>query len=381
MKVRKPFDLKKKENIKILNDLYSNLKFPSAFSGINSLLTQSRKYFTNIKLEDIKKNLRSQESYTLHKLTPRKFKQYRKVIAATPKIIVSLDLIDMNKLSKFNDGYKYLMFFIDVFSRKNTVIPIRTKSKIDILQGLKVFLNINDNKAYSRIYSDLESSLYSKEVQEYLHSNKISTYSNSSYETKNSLAEIGLKYLKRKIYMYLTHYATNRYIDVLEDIVSGINTSTKSIFKNKFLTPEILHNIKKNEFLREMFQSMYNINRNFKEKNNHSLKINQLVRIPYTGRTQDIFHKSHNIVNTEEIFKIVEIDKKKRPFLYKLEDLSGERIKGSFYGEELTPSEFKKIYPIKILKEKTVKGRKYLYISWINWPSKYDQWIDSRELV
>ena len=134
MKVRKPFNIKNKENIKILNDLYSNLKFPSAFSGINSLLTQSRKYFTNIKSEDIKNFLQTQDSYTLHKLTPRKFKQYRKVLVARPKIIVSLDLIDMSKLSKFNNGYKYLMFFIDVFSRKNTVISIKTKSKIDILQ-------------------------------------------------------------------------------------------------------------------------------------------------------------------------------------------------------------------------------------------------------
>ena len=246
MKVKKSFNFKKQENIKILNDLYSNLKFPSAFSGLNTLLTQAKKYFTNIKIEDIKKFLQSQDSYTLHKLTRKRFKQYRKVLVAKPKIIISLDLIDMNKLSRYNNGYKYSMFFIDVFSRKNTVIPIKTKSKIDILEGLKVFFNINDNKAYTRIYSDLESSLYSREVQEYLYSNKILTYSNSSYETKNSLAEIGLKYLKRKIYMYLSHYSTNRYIDVLQDIVSGINNTTKSIFKNKFLTPNIVHNIKKN---------------------------------------------------------------------------------------------------------------------------------------
>ena len=96
-----------------------------------------------------------------------------------------------------------------------------------------------------------------------------------------------------------------------------------------------------------MFQDMYNINKKFKEKNSHSLKINQLVRIPYTGRTQDIFHKSYNIVNTQEIFKIVEIDKKETPFLYKLEDLSGEKIRGSFYLEELTPAELKKIIPLK----------------------------------
>lgn len=91
----------------------------------------------------------------------------------------------MSKLSRYNKGYKFLMFFIDVFSRKNTVIPIKSKSKIDILKGLKSFFNINDYKSYSRIYSDMESSLYSKVVQNDLHSIKVSTYSNFSYERKN----------------------------------------------------------------------------------------------------------------------------------------------------------------------------------------------------
>lgn len=68
------------------------------------------------------------------------------------------------------------------------------------------------------------------------------------------------------------------------------------------------------------------------------------------------------MVNTAEIFRIIDIDKRDKPFLYKLQDLSGETIKGMFYGEELTPVELKKNHSIKILKKKVVNGKKYFNV-------------------
>ena len=116
----------------------------------------------------------------------------------------------MSELFSYNDNFKYLMLFIDVFSRKITVIPIKSKSKIDILYALQSFFNSADNHKYTRIYSDLEAGLYSKLVQNYLFTNEKVLYSNFSKETENSLAEIAIKFLKHKIYIYLTHYNTNR---------------------------------------------------------------------------------------------------------------------------------------------------------------------------
>ena len=49
----------------------------------------------------------------------------------------------------------------------------------------------------------------------------------------------------------MTHYETNKYLDVLPDIISGINNTNKRIFKNKYLTPDILHQIKNRDFLKK----------------------------------------------------------------------------------------------------------------------------------
>ena len=89
-------------------------------------------------MKDVKHFLEKQDSYTLFKLSKKRF-PFQKIIAAAPKIIISLDLIDMTNLSKDNDNFKFLMYFIDVFSRKITIIPIKNKMKLTVLEGLIFF--------------------------------------------------------------------------------------------------------------------------------------------------------------------------------------------------------------------------------------------------
>ena len=111
--------------------------------------------------------LQSQDSYTLHFATPKRFLT-QKIISAKPKVIISLDLIDVKNLAKYNSQIKYLMYYIDIFSKKVTIITLKDKTKNSILLGLKKFFSQEDNQKYSRIYSDLESGLYSNLVKPYL---------------------------------------------------------------------------------------------------------------------------------------------------------------------------------------------------------------------
>ena len=108
--------------------LYETVSFNTSFSSQERLYKEAKKIYPLIDLKDVKHFLQKQNSYTLFKLSKKRF-QSRKVIAAGPKIIISLDLIDMSNLSFHNDNFKFLMYFIDVFSRKITVIPIKKKKK------------------------------------------------------------------------------------------------------------------------------------------------------------------------------------------------------------------------------------------------------------
>ena len=364
---------------KVLLELYQNPDSVSSFSTPKKLYAVAKKINPRISLKDVHSFLQNQESYTLHRLTRKKIPT-QKVIVSTPRVIVSLDLIDMSKLSSDNENVKFLMFFIDNFSKKITVVPILNKSKTEILRGLTYFFDIEGNDKYVRIFSDYEPSLYSRLVKDYLLKNRKKVYSNSSVERKNPIAEANLKYLKYKIYKYLTHYNTNTYIHVLEDLVNSINNSSHSSFKNKFLTRNILHKITNTHFLNEQFHKMFDIKRRFLKNPSQFLKVGQYVRIPSTSRTQDVFFKGYTASNTNEIFKISSIDKKRQPFLYKLKDLAGNEIEGSFYSYELTITKLKKKYPIKIIGERR-KGRKIQYkVHFIGWPSQFDTYIDASRI-
>ena len=376
-KQKKQYEKRQKK----LEELYENPESISSFSGVKNLYNHAKKYIPDISLIEVKNFLKSVDAYTLHKLTPKRFPT-QKIIAAKPKVIVSLVLIDMSKLAKYNDSITFLMFFIDVYSKKITVIKLKDKNKSSILKGLIHFFKLNDNWRYSRIYSDFEPSLYSKQVRVYLKTNNKILYSNSSIERKNSIAEANLKTLKHKIYKYLTHYNTHKYIDVLDKLVSSLNNKNHSSFKNKYLTPNLLHEVKQRMFLNEQFHNMYGIKPTVKQNTVQSLKIGTHVRIPSTHRTQNKFYKGYNISNTGEIFKIKSINKNRTPHTYKLVDFYNEPIIGSFYKQELTPAILKDLYPIHILKKKInpKTGLTNYLISYQNWPDSYNEWVTSDKI-
>ena len=62
----------------------------------------------------------------LHKPIIRKFKK-RKVYLSFRDNIWGVDLADMQSLSKYNKGIKYLLCAIDLFSKYAWVIPIKDR--------------------------------------------------------------------------------------------------------------------------------------------------------------------------------------------------------------------------------------------------------------
>lgn len=47
------------------------------------------------------------------------------------------DLADVSNIAKHNDGYKFLLVLIDIFSRYLFIIPIKNKHHQSIADGLK----------------------------------------------------------------------------------------------------------------------------------------------------------------------------------------------------------------------------------------------------
>ena len=70
----------------------------------------------------------------LHKPIIRKFKK-RKVYSSFRDNIWGADLADMQLISKFNKGFRFLLCVIDIFSKYAWVVPLKDKKGISIVNA------------------------------------------------------------------------------------------------------------------------------------------------------------------------------------------------------------------------------------------------------
>ena len=87
-----------------------------------------------ISLSKVKRWLQNQESFSLHKPLPRSF-HCLKVIVGGLNDQYEADLVDMQKLKDKNDGVRFLLVIIDVFSRFMWVKPLENKLEDTVINA------------------------------------------------------------------------------------------------------------------------------------------------------------------------------------------------------------------------------------------------------
>ena len=84
----------------------------------------------------IKQWLQNQDVYSMNKSLKRRFKRAR-VFTAGIKDQYDIDLMDVSFHSKQNDGVKYLLVVIDVFTRYVWISPLQNKTGASVLRALE----------------------------------------------------------------------------------------------------------------------------------------------------------------------------------------------------------------------------------------------------
>ena len=158
----------------------------------------------------------------LHKPIIRKFNK-RKVYSSFKDNIWGVDLADMQLLSKFNKGFRFLLCAIDICCKYAWVIPLKDKKGISIVNAFKKILKESNPKP-KKIWVYKGSEFYNNSFKKWLQDNDIVMYSTNN-EGKPVIAERFIRTLKNKIYKYMTSISKNVYIDKLDDIVSKYNNT------------------------------------------------------------------------------------------------------------------------------------------------------------
>ena len=206
---------------KYLKDIYFNPANPGAFAGPEKLyriVKQENVY--KISRNKIKQCLQDQDAFSLNRPLRRKFKRNR-IVPTQCDAQWDMDLADVSNLEKYNDGIKFLLVVIDLFSRYLWVQPLKGKTHQDILKGLQDILRQGRKPESAR--SDKGSEFVNRWVNKFMKGLDINHFT-SQNKTKANYAERVIRSLKNLMYRYMFHNQTHRYINVLQDLVSNYNS-------------------------------------------------------------------------------------------------------------------------------------------------------------
>ena len=219
----------------------------------------------------------------LHKPVIKNFKR-RNVYSSFKDNIWGVDLADMQLISKYNKGIRYLLCVIDLFSRYAWIIPLKNKKGESIVEGFKKIF-IDSNRKLNKIWVDHVSEFYNNKFKSFLKENDIEMY--STYNGgKSVVAERFIKTLKNKIYKHMATTGENVYFNDLDDIVKKYNNTFHSSIKMK---PK---DVADDSFVE------YSEETNEKDP---KFKIGDNVRIP---KYKNIFAKGYTPNWSEEVFVV-----------------------------------------------------------------------------
>jgi hypothetical protein len=352
----------------ILN--YLTPSHPTAFSSIANI---QRFYRNKFGKNLIANALASIDTHTLHR-------EYKKPKYRNPIYVYSLrehiqmDLIDMAVYAKYNDGITFLMVAVDAFSKKAWVKTMKNKSADVSLEKIKELVQ-EIQPPMKAVFLDRGTEFKNKKVQAFLREKNIKMIHPYS-ETKAPIVERFNRTLKDLIFKYFDGLETNRYIDVIDELVSSYNNRGHRTLR--YLTPnEAEKEINKSKVLSAL-NDYYTKAVGGIKKRKPKYKVGQKVRINKYG---DKLRRGFKARFNEEYFEIVSINTRMPIPMYRIKSLNdGETIRGGFYANELQPVEGD-LYKIeKFLKQKTIRGKKKLFVKWRGFDDRHNSWIDEEDM-
>lgn len=376
-----------------LRELYYTPGKPGAFAGPEKLY-QAVKLEGKYKIgrQKIKQFLNNEDAYSLYKPIRKTFPR-SKVVVNTIDSMWDGDLADVSNIASHNDGYKFLLVLIDIFSRFLFIVPLKNKQNQTIIEGLKSVFQ-KGRKPHT-LRTDKGSEFKNRWVKTFLHKQGI-TVIYTQNETKANYAERVIRTMKNLMYRYFMKERTYRYVNVLQDLVNSYNKRPhRSLGSN---APAHVNEDNANEIRLDAFlagQKKTKPDKKINEKDDSKkpnkllkkrtkpvfkFKIGDNVRI---SQLKHAFQRDYQQKWTGEFFKVSARYKRGGIPVYNVKDLDDDPVEGTFYESELqkVTKTGAVLYRIeKVLKKRRRGNIKEAFVKWEGWPRKFNSWIPESSL-
>jgi len=283
-------------------------------------------------------------------------------------IQMQADLADMSRFSDENDGYKFILVAVDVFSRMGYAVPLKNKAGATVAHALDTLLSRLPYPIQS-LQTDRGREFFNQEVNRIMTRHNVNLFaSNSLY--KANYAERLIRTFRKRIHRYLAHNNTKRWLPCLSNIVSGYNSTVHSSLG---MAP----NEVTLENQRKVWHHLYD-KKILAHKEKFRYQVGDCVRI---AMNRHAFTKEAYNTYSEEVFTI---DKRYpgSPVCYGLRDLNNELLKGRFYEAELTKTVLPQVFVVDHVIKSKRQGRQKLHlVHWRGYPAAMDSWVNEKDMV
>ena len=332
--------------------MYYDASHPAGYGSVDAL----RRAVPGATRESTAEWLKGEEAYTLHRPARRRFERDRIVVDGIDEQWAA-DLLDVQSLSRSNDGYKYLLTIVDTLSKKAWVRPLKDKTASSTADAFEDVFQ-KSGRVPRKLRTDQGLEFRGRALQALLERYGVH-YFTSNNETKEAVVERFNRTLRSRLWKYFEVTNDTRYVEVLPELVAAYNRKKhRSIgVAPDDVTPYNAHEI------RDRLYGSKKKKKKKKKKKVPRFAPGDRVRL---NRAKDRFEQGYKSNWTGEIFTIHSVNRSGVHPRYKVRDDEGSVIQGSFQEAELQKVRVAQPRVVSSRRRKP-KGRGY-YVTWRGYP-------------
>ena len=353
----------------ILTQKYYEPSDPGSFGGVNRLyrsLKEEGRPQTKAQIEEF---LSNQNTYTLHKEKRHKFPRNR-IITLYVDQQWAADLADMSAYARSNSGNRFILTVIDVFSKYLWLRVLKNKKPESVTTAFESILK--EGRVPTRLRTDRGTEFLNRKFAELLKTYNITHLTSTNKTYKAATVERVQRTLKGRMFRFFTRIGSHRYIDRVNDFVSGYNNSYHRTIK---MTPIQALTADRQQVFRNTY-GVEGLTDLFDNNKPSRIKTGDTVRIAYD---RGVFDKGYWRTYSDKTAEVKDVLDRPRP-MYILKDHSGE-ITRRYYPEEIQKIPEPSYRVEKVIKTRVVDGKRQYLVKFVGYPSSENSWVDNLEPV
>ena len=350
---------------------------PYSFGGIH----QVQNHFS-VNPKKIAKVLSKSDIYTSF----REFKRPSKtppIRTYGPNYIWEADLMFFThpEIANSNDGFLYILAFIDTFTKEVGLTLLRSKDTKIVTKMIKAKFDSGDKPKYLRV--DAGGEFMSHVFTKMCENHNVKLYI-AQEPIKCAFIERFNRTFKRILVQMMEHQNSIRWVDFVQQALTIYSSRKHSSIG---MSPDDAEDEENHSLIYEKLLKKYaedNRRKYIKNQKPSKLRKGQIVKL---FKKKGLFSRGYTQNITKEYFTIYHVDRRLSKDRYYLKDLMGEKVIGSFYKEYLVPftpprdgGEYKIDPKFNEFKRKRIRGIPHIWVKWLGWPSKFNQWVPEADI-